>query len=148
MNVDTGWDAEGQGSIRTRVITNASLRGTGIHIRPSTTDTEDDIDIDGTDEALFGDAQFGEADVDGQRSNHDRQSEGTTPTDSSDKDMDKSDLAILTARSRGDNPALILALEAKLDATVSLAFLTTIVLFTVHLVACASDLSDLSVIIR
>jgi hypothetical protein len=128
VNVDTGWD--GQGSVRTRVITNASLRGTGIHIRLSAMDTEDDIDIDGTDDAAFGDAQFGEADVlrvdvDDQRSNHDRQ---TTPTDvgslsqprRSDEDTDKLDGAILTARSRGDNLALIAALDAKLNATVRL----------------------------
>ncbi|KAF9226710.1 hypothetical protein BS17DRAFT_499804 [Gyrodon lividus] len=66
MDVDIGWGEraeEGTGSVRTRVITNASLRGTGIHIRPSTLDTEDDIDIDGTDDVIFGDAQFGEADV-------------------------------------------------------------------------------------
>jgi len=142
VDTDTGWDREG--SVRTRVITNVSLRGTGIHIRPSTMDTEDDIDIDGTDDAVFGDAQFGEADVlkveseadadvDGvgdvdQRSDHDRQTQATTPTDASslsrprdsDEDMDKLDLAILTARSRGDNIALIVALEAKLNAMVCL----------------------------
>ncbi|KAI9574794.1 hypothetical protein HD554DRAFT_107326 [Boletus coccyginus] len=137
VDIDTGWDREG--SVRTRVITNASLRGTGIHIRPSTMDTEDDIDIDGTDDAVFGGAQFGEADVlkveseadvDGvenvdQLSNHDRQTQAATPTDASslsrprgsDEDMDKLDLAILIARSRGDNLALVAALEAKLNAT-------------------------------
>ncbi|KIJ69936.1 hypothetical protein HYDPIDRAFT_35386 [Hydnomerulius pinastri MD-312] len=55
---------EGEGSVRTRVITSTSLRGTGIHVRqPNTLDTEDDIDIDGMDDEVFGDAQFGEADV-------------------------------------------------------------------------------------
>ena len=150
VDVDTGWD--GQGSVRTRVITNASLRGTGIHIRPSTMDTEDDIDIDGTDDPAFGDAQFGEADVVrveldvdvdrvenvDQRSNHDRQTQVTTPTDvgslprPSDEDMDKLDLAILTARSRGDNLALIVALEAKLNATVRLTPLVSPALLIFH----------------
>ncbi|KAG2349169.1 hypothetical protein BDR05DRAFT_956553 [Suillus weaverae] len=54
----------GGGSVRTRVITSASLRGTGIHIRTSNSlDVEDEVDIDGEDEAVFGEAQFGEADV-------------------------------------------------------------------------------------
>ena len=129
VDVDS-WD--GQGSVRTRVITNASLRGTGIHIRPSAMDTEDDIDIDGTDDAAFGDAQFGEADVLrvelGVENVDDRQTQVITPTDvgslsqsrSSDEDMDKLDGAILTARSRGDNLALIAALEVKLNAMVRL----------------------------
>lgn len=154
MDPDTGWDAVGEGSVRTRVITNASLRGTGIHIRPSTMDTEDDIDIDGTDEAVFGDAQFGEADVlkaglevdvdvdkvenVGRRSSHDRQNEGTNPTDvsslsrsqGSDEDMD---LAILTARSRGDNVALIIALEAKLNAIVRFPPLVTTMILLIYL---------------
>ncbi|KAF8559170.1 hypothetical protein OG21DRAFT_1403697 [Imleria badia] len=131
MDVDTGWDAAGEGSVRTRVITNASLRGSGIHVRSSTMDTEDDIDIDGTDDAVFGDAQFGEADVlrvdvDGvqnvdQRSNHDRQTQVTdvgslSRPRHSDEEMDKLDLGVLTARSRGDHLALIAALEAKLNA--------------------------------
>ncbi|KAG8218526.1 hypothetical protein J3R82DRAFT_4165 [Butyriboletus roseoflavus] len=142
VDVDTGWDAAEEGSVRTRVITNAGLRGTGIHIRASTMDTEDDIDIDGTDVGVFGDAQFEEADVTraeleagedvdvvvvesvGQRSNRERQPQDSTPTDvgslsrprSVDEDTDKSDLAILTARERGDDLALIAALEAKLNA--------------------------------
>ncbi|KAG2156328.1 hypothetical protein DEU56DRAFT_230240 [Suillus clintonianus] len=54
----------GGGSVRTRVINSASLRGTGIHVRTSNTlDVEDEVDIDGEDEAVFGEAQFGEADV-------------------------------------------------------------------------------------
>ncbi|KAG1755424.1 hypothetical protein EDB19DRAFT_1625168, partial [Suillus lakei] len=54
----------GGGSVRTRVVTSASLRGTGIHIRTSNSlDVEDEVDIDGEDEAIFGEAQFGEADV-------------------------------------------------------------------------------------
>ena len=137
VDADMGWNAAGEGSVRTRVITNASLRGTGILIRPSTMDTEDDIDIDGTDDTVFGDAQFGEADVlradvdrvqnVDQRSNHDRQTQVAGPTDvdslsrpCSDEDMDKLDSAILTARSRGDHLALIAALEAKLNAMVCL----------------------------
>jgi hypothetical protein len=183
VNVDVGWggDAgEGEGSVRTRVITNASLRGTGIHIRSSMLDTEDDIDIDGMDDAIFGDAQFGEADVvrvgspsrtrveldahevnvnmgvdavsdnknrDAdirERSNHDRETppdlvgEGkqkaasgsrsqsrslgsqSQPEDPTYSDADKLDLAILAARSREDQLALITALEAKLNAIVRL----------------------------
>ncbi|KAG9317347.1 hypothetical protein JVU11DRAFT_1546 [Chiua virens] len=141
VDVDAGWDAEDRGSVRTRVITNANLRGSGIHIRPSTMDTEDDIDIDGTDDAMFGNAQFGEADVQhaqwgasvdvgevvtvGRRSNHDRQARGT-------EDMDELDMAIMAARSRGDNEALIAALETKLNATV----------------ACPTNLSYMPVTIR
>ncbi|OJA19323.1 hypothetical protein AZE42_00419 [Rhizopogon vesiculosus] len=54
----------GGSSVRTRVITSASLRGTGIHVRTSNSvDVEDEVDIDGEDEAVFGEAQFGEADV-------------------------------------------------------------------------------------
>lgn len=73
----------GEGSIATRVITSASLRGqyggrntaqhkslltlqtgTGIHVRTSNSlDVDDEVDIDGEDEAMFGEAQFGEADV-------------------------------------------------------------------------------------
>ena len=87
-----GGDEGEQGSVRTRVITTASLRGTGIHVRTQMQDTEEDIDIDGTGDAIFGDAQFGEEDVvgvsddtsdnpeaididgeEGERSNHDRQ---------------------------------------------------------------------------
>ncbi|KAF8138349.1 hypothetical protein EV363DRAFT_1313723 [Boletus edulis] len=99
-------------------------------------DTEDDIDIDGTDNDVFGDAQFGEQDVlvesgvdmdvDGvehvhQRSDHDRQIQVTSSTDVSSSsrprgsDEDMVEMAILTARSRGDSLALIVALEAKLD---------------------------------
>lgn len=156
---NTGWDVAEEGSVRTRVITNASLRGTGIHIRPSTMDTEDVIDIDGTDDAVFGDAQFGEADVlrveleadvdtdgaetVGQRSNHNRQTQDTTPTyggplsrpQGVDEDMDKLDLAILTARSRGDNLTLIAALEAKLNAIVCLLPLVSPILLTFLLVS-------------
>ncbi|KAI6034492.1 hypothetical protein PISMIDRAFT_672636 [Pisolithus microcarpus 441] len=82
-------DGNGDGSVRTRVITAASLRGTGIQVCKQTQDTEEDIDIDGTDDAAFGGAQFGEADVvgltedgfdevhmirqDGECSNHNRQ---------------------------------------------------------------------------
>ncbi|KIL00525.1 hypothetical protein PAXRUDRAFT_821620 [Paxillus rubicundulus Ve08.2h10] len=179
VNVDAGWGGaaeEGEGSVRTRVITDASLRGTGIHIRPFTLDTEDEIDIDGMDEAIFGGAQFGEADVlrveldahkevvvsidvdavsdnknrdgdIGERSNHDRailpdevgESKQKTASESrsqshslgsqsqpedatySDADTDKLDLAILAARSRGDQLALITALEAKLNAIVRLS---------------------------
>lgn len=141
IDADTGWDAVGEGSVRTRVITNAGLRGTGIHIRPSAMDTEDDIDIDGTDDTVFGDAQFGEADVlkvelkgevdaggaehVGERSNYERQTQGTAVgspprSQGSDENMDKLDLAIMTARSRGDDLALVSALEAKLNATVCL----------------------------
>jgi len=72
---------DGGGSVRTRVITSASLRGqyqhqrevqlsltllsgTGIYVRTSgSADIEDEVDIDGEDEAVFGEAQFGEADV-------------------------------------------------------------------------------------
>jgi len=87
-----GSDDGEQRSVRTRVITTASLRGTGIHVRTQTQDTEEDIDIDGTDDFIFGDPQFGEEDVVGlddhlgdnsgtidtdgkvgERSNHDRQ---------------------------------------------------------------------------
>lgn len=137
IDIGTGWDAEQEGSIRTRVIANASLRGTGILIRPSMMDTEDDIDVDGTDDAMFGEAQFGEADVfkvaeseaevDGpehvnQRSNHDRPEANPLDVGSrcltSNEDMDKLDLAIMTARSRGDDLALVAALEAKLNAVV------------------------------
>lgn len=54
----------GEGSVTTRVITSASLRGTGIHVRTSNSlDVDDEVDIDGEDEAVFGEAQFGEADV-------------------------------------------------------------------------------------
>lgn len=144
VDVDVGWDEVEEGSVRTRVITNAGLRGMGIHIRASTMDTEDDIDIDGTDDVVFGDAQFEEADVVrveleagvvenvDRRSNHERQSQDT-PTDVAqprgvDEDVGKLDLAILTARSRGDSLALIAALEAKLDAIVCLLALVLRVL--------------------
>ncbi|KAF8450652.1 hypothetical protein L210DRAFT_3469776 [Boletus edulis BED1] len=141
VDIDTGWGVAAEGSVFTRVITNANLRGTGIHIRRSTMDTEDDIDIDGTDHDVFGDAQFGEqdvlvesgvdVDVDGvehvhQRSDHDRQIQVTSSTDVSSSsrprgsDEDMVEMAILTARSRGDSLALIVALEAKLDAMVCL----------------------------
>ncbi|KAN0097569.1 hypothetical protein V8E55_002015 [Tylopilus felleus] len=137
VDVDMGWDAAEEESTGIRVITNANLQGTGIHIRPSTMDTEDDIDIDGTDDVMFGDAQFAEADVVkvesedldwvqnvDSRSNHDQKTRASTPTDvsslsqpgTSGEDMGKLDLAILAARSRGDNLALIVALEAKLNA--------------------------------
>jgi hypothetical protein len=54
----------GEGSVTTRIITSASLRGTGIHVRSSNSlDVDDEVDIDGEDEAVFGEAQFGEADV-------------------------------------------------------------------------------------
>ena len=141
VDVDMGWDAAEEESTGIRVITNANLQGTGIHIRPSTMDTEDDIDIDGTDDVMFGDAQFAEADVVkvesedldwvqnvDSRSNHDQKTRASTPTDvsslsqpgTSGEDMGKLDLAILAARSRGDNLALIVALEAKLNAMVCL----------------------------
>lgn len=163
VDVDTGWGAVGEESARTRVITNASLRGTGIHIRPSTVDTEDDIDVDGTDDAMFGDAQFGEADVLrveleadvdvdqhlDQRSNHDRLPQATDSSSprprGSDEDMDKLDVAILTARSRGDNLALIAALEAKLEAMVCLAPWCHSYCSCFTGLACACDLSHLSV---
>ncbi|KAI6003625.1 hypothetical protein EDD15DRAFT_1216729 [Pisolithus albus] len=131
-------DGNGDGSVRTRVITAASLRGTGIQVCKKTQDTEEDIDIDGTDDAAFGSAQFGEADVDGECSNHNRQGlqgltrsstsvksrtsprpgsrlESTPPT--SENSVDELDLAVLAARSRGDHLALITALEAKINST-------------------------------
>lgn len=141
-----GSDGNGDGSVRTRVITAASLRGTGIQMRIHTQDTEEDIDIDGTDDAVFGGAQFGEADIlgltgdsfDAERSNHDRQGlqesthgstfvEGRTPLQSDSQSGDTApttenstgelDLTILAARSRGDHLALITALEAKINTT-------------------------------
>lgn len=144
----------GGGSIRTRVITSASLRGTGIHIRTSNSlDIEDEVDIDGEDEAVFGEAQFGEADVlalpSSDRDLHPENEDidvdiddhiGTAQerqtlrhlivegkvlmkrTDSIEGkviqpiEMDQLDLDIITARSRNDPSALILALENKLNA--------------------------------
>ncbi|KAG1873740.1 hypothetical protein DFJ58DRAFT_759950 [Suillus subalutaceus] len=141
------------GSIRTRVITSASLRGTGIHIRTSNSlDIEDEVDIDGEDEAVFGEAQFGEADVlalpssdrDLHPENEDNDVDidghiGTAQerqtlrhlivegkvlmkTDSIEGkviqpiEIEQLDLDIITARSRNDPSALILALENKLKA--------------------------------
>ncbi|KAG1833522.1 hypothetical protein EV424DRAFT_1365710 [Suillus variegatus] len=144
----------GGGSVRTRVITSASLRGTGIHVRTSNSlDVEDEVDIDGEDEAVFGEAQFGEADVlalpssdrDLHAENEDidvdtdghlgtvqeRQTlrhlvvEGKVLLKRADSiqnnviqpiGMDQLDLDIITARSRNDPSALILALENKLQA--------------------------------
>lgn len=149
-----GNDGNGDSSVRTRVITAAGLRGTGIQVCMHTQDMEEDIDIDGTDDAIFGGAQFGEADVLGlpgngfgdihvnsqeqELSNHDRQGLQGTPRGSaftesrapsrsdsqsgdtaptSQNSMDELDLTILTARSKGDHPALIAALEAKINST-------------------------------
>lgn len=155
---DMRWDGAEEGSVRTRVITNASLRGTGIHIRPSTMDTEDDIDIDGTDDVVFGDAQFGEVDVlrvelgvegatdgvknVGQRSNHDRQTQDNTLSrpQGVDEDMDKLDLGIVIARSRGDSLALIAALEAKLNAIVCLLPFVSPILFIFLLISLRQQL--------
>jgi len=131
--------------------------GTGIHIRTSNSlDVEDEVDIDGEDEAVFGEAQFGEADVlalpssdrDLHHENEDidvdidghvgtsqeRQTlrhlvvEGKVLMKQADSieskviqsiEMDQLDLDIVTARSRNDPSALILALENKLKTLVS-----------------------------
>lgn len=131
--------------------------GTGIHVRTSNSlDVEDEVDIDGEDEAVFGEAQFGEADVlalpssdrDLHAENEDidvdtdghlgtvqeRQTlrhlvvEGKVLLKRADSiqnnviqpiGMDQLDLDIITARSRNDPSALILALENKLQALVS-----------------------------
>ncbi|KAH7887520.1 hypothetical protein F5I97DRAFT_1935628 [Phlebopus sp. FC_14] len=139
-DVDVDVDADfGEGSVHTRVITSASLRGTGIHVRPHSLDTEDDIDVDGTDDAIFGIAQFGEEDVlgiisqaqtgngngdvdvgsddgvDVNGNDDERKSEKMTERSNHDH-TDKLDLAILAARSRSDYLALITALEAKLKS--------------------------------
>lgn len=104
------------GSIRTRVVALGSLRGTGIHMRTETLDTEDDIDVDGTDDTLFGDAQFGEEDIlvlaaDGRKGDMEMM-------DSQVEDSSELDLAILAARKTGDQLGLIAALEAKVKSTV------------------------------
>lgn len=103
------------GSIRTRVVALGSLRGTGIHMRTETLDTEDDIDVDGTDDTLFGDAQFGEEDIlvlaaDGRKGDMEMM-------DSQVEDSSELDLAILAARKTGDQLGLIAALEAKVKST-------------------------------
>ena len=114
-----GSDDGEQRSVRTRVVTTANLRGTGIHVRTQTHDTEEDIDIDGTDDAIFGDPQFGEEDVvglnddlggnsgtintdgkEGERSNHDRQprkawgSEGSLPQSRAPSDSHSGDMPV------------------------------------------------------
>ncbi|KDQ64427.1 hypothetical protein JAAARDRAFT_28057 [Jaapia argillacea MUCL 33604] len=49
---------------RLRVTDGVSLRGTGIHVRDhNQVDVDEEIDVDGDDEAVFGDAQFTEGDL-------------------------------------------------------------------------------------
>ncbi|KAF9650302.1 hypothetical protein BDM02DRAFT_3154924 [Thelephora ganbajun] len=52
------------GSSRTRVTEGANLTASGFHVRDTShEDVEDEIDIDGDDEEVFGQAQFTEVDV-------------------------------------------------------------------------------------
>ena len=60
----TPWEeVDVDGETRIRVTEGASLRGMGFAVRDGQHDIEDDIDVDGEDEAVYGAAQFTEGDI-------------------------------------------------------------------------------------
>jgi hypothetical protein len=65
VDVDSWEDAEdGEGETRIRIARPDGLRNIGFHVRErGQQDVEEDIDVDGDEEVLFGDAQFTENDV-------------------------------------------------------------------------------------
>jgi hypothetical protein len=63
-DVDAWGEVEVDGTTRIRLNNVAGLRGTGIDVRDRTqADVEEEVDVDGDDEAVFGDVQFTERDV-------------------------------------------------------------------------------------
>ena len=63
-DVDAWGEFEVNGEVRLRLTNAAGLRGSGIHVRDrAQADVDDEIDVDGDDEAVFGGAQFTEQDV-------------------------------------------------------------------------------------
>ncbi|VDC07332.1 unnamed protein product [Peniophora sp. CBMAI 1063] len=92
---------DGVSRLRLRA-SNAGARALGFDVRdPSAQDVDADVDIDGDDEVAFGVAQFTEADVDG------AELPGAL--------VEEADIeaAISSARRKGDDKALIIALESK-----------------------------------
>ena len=64
QDVDAWGDVEVNGETRIRLNNTAGLRGTGIEVRDrNQVDVDEEVDVDGDDEAVFGDAQFTEKDV-------------------------------------------------------------------------------------
>ncbi|KAK7470378.1 hypothetical protein VKT23_001805 [Stygiomarasmius scandens] len=156
---DTRWQDDAGGHV-------GDVTGTGFHTRdPNARDVEEEVDIDGDDAVIFGDAQFTEGDILGTSSESVRTREPSqddtqvdiegdeheaeppektlrdliaegkatrqgAPSDSPEAvkqkveevigvaESDKLDLAILTARRRGNQVALITALEDKLKLLV------------------------------
>lgn len=113
LDVDGGdpWEEiagpDGVSRLRLRA-SNASARALGFDVRDrSAQDVDIDVDIDGDDEVVFGAAQFTEADVDG------AEVPGAL--------IEEADIeaAISSARRKGDDRALISALESKVKFLVS-----------------------------
>ncbi|KII95020.1 hypothetical protein PLICRDRAFT_199448 [Plicaturopsis crispa FD-325 SS-3] len=113
-------------------------------------DVEDEVDIDGDDEAVFGDVQFTEGDILGlPREDGEDDATGSTLRDLVAKgkvvtrttgvegvkakveevmglgDADRMDLAILTARRNNDTAGLLLALENKIKQLESMRISST-----------------------
>lgn len=64
QGVDAWEEVEVNGEVRLRLTNVNGLRGSGFHIRDrNQPDVEEDVDVDGDDEAVFGGAQFTERDV-------------------------------------------------------------------------------------
>ncbi|KII95016.1 hypothetical protein PLICRDRAFT_96569, partial [Plicaturopsis crispa FD-325 SS-3] len=133
------------------VMDGVSVRGTGFDMRNrNEQDVEDEVDIDGDDEAVFGDVQFTEGDILGlPREDGEDDATGSTLRDLVAKgkvvtrttgvegvkakveevmglgDADRMDLAILTARRNNDTPGLLLALENKIKQLESMRISST-----------------------
>lgn len=145
---------------------NSALLGTGFHTRdPNYQDVEDEVDVDGDDEAVFGEAQFTEGDIvaavpaqhirpteedmdididvgedeDSEQTLRDliaegrviqRQkieeqvAQGAQPVkDTNPDEADRIDLAILSAKNRGDQALLLSLLQSKIKNLVRFLFL-------------------------
>lgn len=115
-DVDVDVDGEGEeedpweeiegpdGTSRVRLrASGASARALGFDVRDqAVADVDIDVDIDGDDEVVFGTAQFTEADVDGAE---------VPETVLEEADIEA---AVSSARRRGDDKALVAALESKI----------------------------------
>ncbi|KII95031.1 hypothetical protein PLICRDRAFT_169723 [Plicaturopsis crispa FD-325 SS-3] len=137
---------EEEGEMHLSVLDGVNVRGTGFDTRNrDEQDVEDEVDIDGDDEAVFGDAQFTEGDILGLPSFGEDDATGSTLRDLVAKgkvvtregvkakieevmglgDADRMDLAILTARRNNDTPGLLLALENKIKQLESMRISST-----------------------
>ncbi|KAI0920947.1 hypothetical protein AcW2_006071 [Taiwanofungus camphoratus] len=95
MDVDVDGDGEGvEKGIRESVTTGVSFRGTGFDVRDrNQQDIEDEVDVDGEDETVFGAPQFSEGDILALSGKPIPDAHSSVPSEDEDGDMENQDEA-------------------------------------------------------